>query len=125
MKIEYLAEGSPDCPLIRLFSYTATELEQLRHAFQALATGLLQRVSLERILPVENPGGILLEFVLSDRDIGIVKRSQQTFAMELPSEGWITVAELAESVSETGSAGHQWLTPAGRIKLLLSPDGSW
>jgi hypothetical protein len=124
MKIEYLAEGSPDCPLIRLFSYTATEFEQLRRAFQALATGLLQRVSLEQILPVENPGGILLEFVRST-DTGIVKRSQQTFAMELSSEGWITVVELAESVSEPSSAGHQWLTQAGRIQLLLSPDGSW
>jgi len=125
MKVEHLTEGSPDCPLIRLFNFTASEVQQLRKAFEALATGLLERVSLDGILCVENPDAILLEFVRSDRDTGIMKRDQRTFVLELSAEGWTTAAELAQPFCQSSSLGHQWLTNTGGIRLLLSPTGHW
>ena len=37
MKIEFLATGAAKCPLIRLYEYGPTEVEQLRQAARDLA----------------------------------------------------------------------------------------
>jgi hypothetical protein len=125
MKIEYLAEGAAECPLIRLFSFTPDEAQLLRNAFRSLAAGPLERVFLDHILAVENQNGVSLEFSRVARNAGVVNLGHDTFAVQLSGEGWATAAGLVEPFCERSSVGYQWLTDTGAIRLLLSPTGHW
>ena len=49
MKLEYLAEGSRDCPLFRLYEFNQAEARTLRNLAKSLATGEL-KLSLD-VLP--------------------------------------------------------------------------
>jgi len=39
MKLQFLADGSPDCPLIRLYDFQATDAVKLKELFDRLADG--------------------------------------------------------------------------------------
>jgi hypothetical protein len=49
MKVEYLADGSNACPLIRLYECNQSEVRHLRELVSELATGIRQSVSLEDV----------------------------------------------------------------------------
>jgi len=42
MKLEYIAAGSDDCPLIRLFEFTSAEVEELQKLVRSLVSGGLR-----------------------------------------------------------------------------------
>jgi len=39
MKLEFLSRGSEDCPLVRLYDFTAAEVDRLFAMVSAIATG--------------------------------------------------------------------------------------
>ncbi len=57
MKLEFLDEGSTDCPLIRLYGYRAEEVEHLRAACRDLADGRCTEFSLHEQPWVDAIGG--------------------------------------------------------------------
>jgi len=54
MKIEFLKEGSQDCPLIRIFGNDPSSAAQLALAFRQLANGQAKEVAIHEI-PGFNP----------------------------------------------------------------------
>ena len=122
MKLDYLKDGSDDCPLVRLYEFDSSDARRLRQTFQALADGTIERVGLDT---VESADGTQLTFVCSTRDRGVVETSSHNFEVTLASEGWRQAADFVEPFYD-GGFGYQWLTPQTRgIQLLLSKDGAW
>lgn len=122
MKLDYLKDGSDDCPLVRLYEFDGAEARRLRQTFTALADGAVEQVGLDA---VESVDGTQLTFVRSARDCGVNETATHCFEVALTSDGWRQASELVEPFCD-GDFGYQWLTPQTRgIQLLLSKDGAW
>jgi hypothetical protein len=126
MKLDYLADGSPDCPLIRLYDFTPAEAEQLRNALADLAAGNAGRVDVHRLPFVESVGGCRLTLVTQAWDGAVVRRGGPAeFECGFRPGTWDNVTGLVEPFA-MGADGYQWLagTP-GEAEILLSADGRW
>jgi hypothetical protein len=122
VKLDYLKEGSDDCPFIRLYEFRSAEIHRLRRLFESLASGAAEHLVLDEI---ESMDGTRLTFTRAARDRGVVQNGPQAFDVVLTSEGWQRCIELLEPFCEP-SRGYQWLCEdVGRIRLLLSPTGDW
>ena len=126
MKLEYLADGSPDCPLIRLYAFTPAEAKQLLVAVESLANGKEQRIDLNRLPFVETVDGCELTLVAQSWDGAVIRRGEPSeFECGLTRGSWGNVAALIEPLAE-GAAGFQWLAESpGEAALLLSRSGRW
>jgi hypothetical protein len=126
MKLDYLPEGSPDCPLIRLYEFTPAEAEQLRASVAALASGSNRRLEVHSLPGVEVVGRCRLTFTALTWNAGVVcKAPPVDFECGLTAGTWDNVAGLIEPFCQSGG-GFQWLfgTP-GECSLLLSCNGQW
>jgi len=47
MKLEYLAEGAQDCPLIRLYHFNQIEILKMKTLVKSLCTGDVQSVAFQ------------------------------------------------------------------------------
>jgi hypothetical protein len=122
VKLDYLKDGSDDCPLVRLYEFDSTDARRLRQTFDALAEGSIERVRLKSVVSVD---GSYLTFVRSTHDRGVVETGPHRFEVALASEGWRQAADFVASFCD-GRFGFQWLTPQTRgIQLLFSKDGTW
>jgi len=126
MKLEYLSDGSPDCPLIRLYDFTLAEAEQLHAAVAELASGSCQQVEIHRLPGIESIGGCRLTFRVSRHDGAIVQmESIAAFECRFTMDTWDNVAGLIEPFAQNGD-GFQWLAGVpGEANLILSVSGQW
>ena len=127
MKLEYIADGSPYCPLIRLYEFTDIEASGLRTKVAELAQGSSISIALHDLNFVTPIGDCELILIVADDDQGILASdSDSLFMCMLSQETWEQIAGLIESFSKSGGlSGYQWLDETSDISLLLSPDGSW
>jgi hypothetical protein len=49
MKIDYLTDGSPDCPILRLYDFDTSEAENLQAVLAELAEGKINSVALKEL----------------------------------------------------------------------------
>jgi hypothetical protein len=126
MKLEFLPDGSPNSPLIRLYGFDLVEATRLREAFRSLAMGLRQSIPLHEEWWVEPVEACTLDIRLGKRDLGVVERASSKFECILTADSWTDVVSLVDPfcASETANA-PQWLNGDGEISLLLSADGQW
>jgi hypothetical protein len=125
MNLEFLAEGSPDCPLIRLYSFTRAEVLRLREIADQLTAERIQVIALHDEPGIKAIDGCHLELRLGKRDEDIVQPALLQFECILSDEGWLDVSGLLQPFCETNTKGFQWLVWKGPISLLLSVDGKW
>lgn len=125
VKLEFLAEGSRDYPLIRLYEFTREEVCKLRGVFNSLASGTVRNVSLEKEPFIEPIGACWLALSVGRNDLGISRRGATAFECELTELAWENMVGLTDPLRDSEAKGYQWLTSAGRISLLLSHDGKW
>jgi hypothetical protein len=128
MKIEYLADGSPDCPLVRLFEFTPTELQRLYSEIMSLASETTRSVAVHELPGVESIGGCRLTFLTDRRDKGMVRvAGPAEFECRVTPTSWDNVAGLVEPFLEPSFGHYQWLDHGfgGDTGLLLSPSGDW
>ncbi len=126
MKLEFLADGSPDCPLIRLYAFEQSEVIQFQDFVNSLAAGTETSVSLDKQPWIEPVGGCELELHLAKRDRGIIQVGPSRFECVLSNEGWLDIAGLLEPFCESNDLkAYQWLSEKGNISLLLSCSGMW
>ena len=125
MKLEYLPDGSPDCPLIRLYEFNQSEARQLRQLVKSLVTGDRQDVALENEVWVEPVGECCLSLRRGNRNQGVQQARAPKFECVLSPDGWSNVEGLLEPFCESNASGFQWLTHDGRIALLISQSGQW
>jgi hypothetical protein len=125
MKLEYLADGSPDCPLIRLFDFNLAEAQQLLAALTPLASGAGERVELHGLPFVEPVNGCRLALVRRSWDQAIIRGNGPCeFECGFTADTWDNVAGLVEPFAQ-GAGGFQWLAGVpGEPALLLSASSS-
>ena len=126
MTLDYLANGSPDCPLLRLYAFTPAEARQLRDAVTTLATGTAKRVEVHRLPFVEAIGGCRLTLVVQRWDGAVVRRGEPAeFECGFTAGTWENVEYLIEPFEQEAN-GFQWLAGVpGEAQLLLSVSGGW
>ena len=125
MKLEYLSEGSPDCPLIRLYSFKLPEVFRLKQCVDELSTGKSRETALHKEPGIEPIVGCEVYLKLGKRDQGIVQIAPMHFECVLSNEGWIDVSCLLEPFCQADTDGFQWLVDKGPISLLISIKGTW
>jgi hypothetical protein len=98
VKLEFLPDGSPDCPLVRLYEFDQSEARQLRQLVKSLASGLRQDVALQNEVWVEPVKGCCLSLRQGTRDQGIGHSGTLQFECVLSPHGWSNVEGLLEPV---------------------------
>ena len=126
MKLEYLADGSPDCPLDRLYDYTPAAAGQFLAAVAGQAYGSAERVEVHRLPFVEPVGGCRLTLARRSCDRAVTRGDEPAeFECGFTAGTWENVAGLVEPFAES-VGGFQWLAGApGEAGLLLSASGGW
>ena len=125
MKLEYLSDGSPECPLLRLYDFTKQDAEALRLAVLELASETAERIEIHRLPFVRPVGACRLALILQSWDQAIVRVGPLAFECGLTGATWEDVQGLIEPFAETVH-GFQWLTGIpGELPLLLSASGNW
>ena len=126
MKLEFLENGSPDCPLIRLYAFDSTEAVRLREILRFLCDTVCEGFELHSEPWVEAINGCQLTLRLGQRDLGIIRQGRSAFNCVLTAEAWRNMSALIETFCESATPGHyQWIAEHGDASLLLSLDGSW
>ena len=129
MRLEYLASGSPDCPLIRLFDFQASEAADLLAAINTLASGSAEQVEVHQLPFVESVGGCRLVLRRQHLDAAIMGGPHENeFECGFTADTWDNVAGLLEPFAAEHSYGYQWLAGSpGYAALLISahPGGAW
>lgn len=125
MKVEFLAEGAHDCPLIRLYAFDHTAVLKLNDLISALTTGAATQVSLHKQPWIEPVDGRKLELLLGERNAGISQTGLLRFECTLSHDGWDDMVGLLEPFCESNRPdSYQWLNSRGKISLLLSFGGT-
>lgn len=125
MKLEYLADGSADCPPLRLYDFTPAEARQLLGAVAALASEAAESVEVHRLPFVAPIGDCRLTLARRPRDQAVMRVGRSAFECRFTAGTWDNVAGLVEPFVE-GTRGFQWLAGSpGEASLLLSVSGEW
>lgn len=125
MRLEYLPDGSPDCPLIRLFDFTPPEAATLGVAVADMVAGRADRVAVHELPGVASVGGCELVLRARGWDQAVVRVGPAAFECGFTPGTWGNVADLVEPFA-AGSNGYQWLAGVpGEASLLLSVSGQW
>jgi len=121
MKIEYLHEGSPDCPLIRIFDFTTSEVLLLKEHIHDLSCDSAHTFAIHDMPGVNAIGALRFTFTVGNRDVG-VKGRMPDFRCEFTPSRWGEIEELINPFVVSPSMGcFQWLDDSGEVTLLLSP----
>jgi hypothetical protein len=124
MKIEYIPDGSPECPLIRLYGFSKSELVTLHDLIVSFAVGT-EPVELGAVTGFNAIGDCVLVLDVCERNEGIIQYCPHSFRCSLDLETWADVVALIEPLIEDDNGGYQWLDRTSGISLLLSSDGQW
>jgi hypothetical protein len=125
MKMEFLKNGAPDCPLIRLYKFQPSEARSLRRIALQLARGRTQTVPLHKEQGILALGGCKLALSRGEMDRGVFETGPLEFIWALTGTGWLSVSGLIRPFSRINSGGFQWLWDGSKIRILLSCDGRW
>lgn len=126
MKIEFIPDGSDDCPLVRLSNFDHMEARSFVESVDLLVRRRLSEVRLDQATYVEAVGGCRLCLTVGGKDRGVVQTSTGTFEWTLTRDGWIDVCCLAKPFFYGKLVGRfQWLSEHSDISVLFSPDGNW
>ena len=126
MKLEFLPDGSRDCPLIRLYSFDTSEAVRLRDLVDSLASGSATSASLHKQPWIEPIIGCELDLCVGKHAQGIKQLSSLKFKCVLGDEEWADIAGLLEPFCESDNRGaYQWLIKQGKVSFLLSSSGTW
>lgn len=137
MRIEYLHEGSPNCPLLRFYGNDLQDFSILRQRFKELGSGALPHVGIHDLPGFQAIRGCTLTAKVGQKNEGVSQVGPgQDFEWVLTRDSWETVRELTEPFLELRKAHlHQWLAGKdarfgledSRISILLSnsEDGRW
>ena len=129
MTVEFLENGSSDCPLIRIFGGQPEVCRQFRRAFEQLAEGGIGEISLTDLPGVEPIGGCRLVAQAGSRDKGIVRKGGNEFCWVLTPGTWNNVLDLIGPFCRAEAVGFQWLdqVPSSEARVLVSASssGTW
>lgn len=125
MKLEYMADGSIECQLIRLYEFTESKAAELASNIEKLVQGEIISIALHNLDFITPVGGCELTLIVSDFGSGIAD-SEDIFMCALSAEDLSQVAQSTRPFSNSINAyKYQWLDETGEVSLVLSPSGTW
>jgi len=130
MKIEYVAEGPPEAPLVRIYGDDPASAAYLAEAFDQLAGGATEMLSVHELPGFEPVGEIRLLARVGEEDRGLKpSRVPGLFDMMLTASGWDELAGALDPFCEPaqGDTRSHWLAESGEVKLIIttSETGEW
>lgn len=125
MKLEFVREGSPDCPLLRLYDFEPAEARQLQHAVLRLVRKSDEMIALHQQPGMQPVTDCELTLLRADDVQGVRETAPAKFEWLYSIDGWLEVAGLIQPFCQADAGGFQWLNRIGKIAVLLSRDGSW
>jgi len=131
VKIEYLHDGSSDCPLIRIYGNEPTLVKNLVDIFDRLSEGDRETVALHNLNGFEVIDNLKLFVSLGNKNLGIKPlKERNSFHCILVNETWAQVADLARPFCkriEDDRICFQWLDETSEISLLITTSdlGQW
>jgi hypothetical protein len=125
MKLEFVREGSPDCPLLRFYDFDSAEARQLQHAVLRLVRKSDEMIALHEQPGIRTVAGCELTLLRADNVQGVRETAPGEFEWLYSIDGWLEVAGLIQPFCQGDAGGFQWLNRIGKIAVLLSRDGSW
>lgn len=129
LKVEYLKESSPDCPLIRIFGNDIDTYKLLYDRISLLTVHKLETIRIQTLKGFELINIDSLDLYVDKENKGVVRINDRIFECRLKiegQEGWTGVMGLLEPFFvEKLEQGFQWLITCSGIKLLISMDGLW
>ena len=125
MQLEFLEEGSADCPLLRLSHFTGSDVQQVLDAIRSLINDTEECIEIHRLPFVESINGCRLTFWRSIHNQYVVRVADMEFRCCLDQDEWSHTAELlAPFVQE--SKGFRWIVEGtGEAPILISQSGQW
>src|SRR5215831_8272190 len=96
MKLEFLADGHSNCPLIRLYDFDLADAKRLREAFRCLATGSRQSLPLHQEWWIEPLEDCALELRIGARNLGVVERAPSRFECIATERSWSQMTSLID-----------------------------
>jgi len=98
MRLEYLPDGSLDCPLIRLYDFDAAAATRLLRLVTSLSDGSVGRIILDERQEITLVDGCKLALVAGGSDHGVVRtEASNQFESVLTPASWANVAGLEEA----------------------------
>jgi hypothetical protein len=122
VRFRYIAEGTPDAPLILFFGNDPVAIKGISTYFKRLSTGEISTVKVSDIPGVFSADGSDIVLALSEGDEGVSSLSKGDFNWSLTKRGWDDLVELlqpfVENTTERESRSiryyHQFLEPQAR-----------
>jgi len=128
LKIDYIACGSENTPLLRIQGNDFQTARELYHAIRALRDSMGGSVNIHQLPGFVASEGLTLRFEYSDQSLGVSKHGDgNDFICQLSREGWIQVEDMLAPFCDRqfNRNGFQWLDESGDISFLFTTDGGW
>jgi len=123
MKIDFIKNGNPDCPILRIYGNREMDYESLINAIKEIINKKKYPVEITALKNFESQ--IKLNFVLNDFDRGVLSSDYKNFTCELTENTWRDIVEKLIALKNLNASGYQWLNESSDISLLVSTDGKW
>ena len=127
LELQFLPDGSPDCPLIRLSGADSSTFAHLHDVIAQLSLGTIREVSIDRVPGIISIDACRVSGIPAKWDQGVIPTDNANeFEWRLTANTWDNVAGLLEPfcVGESKD-GFQWIGSAGDIRVLVTRDGKW
>jgi hypothetical protein len=128
MRIEFVPDGSHDCPAVLFYGCPSAGAEALINTFRLLAEGLETEVPLHEVPDLYPVGDIQVFATNASGRAGFQQLSPPAFRWRKDREGWLEAAELARPVAHSDpSEGtrFQYLERNGRVNVIFSAERGW
>jgi hypothetical protein len=127
MHMEFLPNGSEDCPAILFYGCPSAGAEALIATFRSLAEGPETEVALHQLGDLFPVGNVQVFATNAHGRAGVQQLSPLAFRWGEDREGWLEAAEIAEPVAHDPGEGmaFQYLERNGRINVIVSTDRAW
>ena len=124
MKIEFIADGVQDAPVMLIHSGTPQFTSVLRDACLSLSNSTDDSVALHDLEGIECEG-ITITAQAAKRSAGMVQIGPNSFQWSLTPLWWENVTGLLEPFCESMFNGHQYLDNKGEITVIISTNRAW
>ena len=134
MELEFLPDGSTDCPLLILSPSVPEEAQLLYNAINEMVSvpgTYLDIQALPFIAPIE---GCKLTAQIGEDDLGVIpintlevflSETRNHFNWKLTLKTWKYVLALLHPFTKEDSHGYQWLDETSQIQVLFSDYYRW
>jgi hypothetical protein len=127
VNIDYLENGSDDCPIIRVYGNEPDSVRLLMKCIADMVNGEIKSKCLNDIKGFKSINGCRFDIELSSLQKGVIQLSSNNFICQLSKDGWQEAYELLEPLSEDSKTGYQWINESSEISFLVSryANGQW